>query len=640
MSVLDQSQIHSTFVSLVIDGVEYGSIASNSERIIGPQGITSLKVEKSTADASNVAVGFKFTIELNYLMYPDFYETILRLIKQFPDGLIPATIQYGYTDGICSPVYELKILSCEPNDLWTTLTLQFISTESKSKYNLFTDKTDKAFEDNKYYNLSDFVRAVAVNQGWEIGEIVDTIPYADPDVDPDKYIRWVEPRSSNPITAIMQLLTKYPNNSSLGEGSYIAGFKHYVGGSKFYFVPTTELVKEYDFKNAINTYEFYFNALPQGNVLSFKPKLYSALVDASANSQLNPNKLKFDERPDIGVITTDSRELYSVIYDVEDRKLSSIDSTKNLGTACGFVEPSLKIYNVESSNIKEYFRSKITGKMSDYVNVMGVRNVAEMEILGDPSINVMDYVNIIPMYQMKSYTIPNKMHPSGGIYWIKAMVDIIENGTFTTQLDLVSEGQKDFKIGEISALTMAFEQVDNVNNSQLNQKLTEALGKTSTSGGNNRDDGNSKSDEIIKKAVEWAVNIANDDSHQYSNDSRWGPNYDCSSFVISAWQNAGVSVKSHGATSTANMVKVFLGNNFEDVTSKVNLDSGEGLKIGDVLVNENGEGREINTGHTVMVQSSYPDLKIVAANGHSSGINANRDYYNLPYTYVLRYISS
>ena len=48
---------------------------------------------------------------------------------------------------------------------------------------------------------------------------------------------------------------------------------------------------------------------------------------------------------------------------------------------------------------------------------------------------------------------------------------------------------------------------------------------------------------VIDNAVQWATDIANDDSHWYSQDVRWGPHYDCSSFVITAYQMTGVPVK-------------------------------------------------------------------------------------------------
>ena len=53
---------------------------------------------------------------------------------------------------------------------------------------------------------------------------------------------------------------------------------------------------------------------------------------------------------------------------------------------------------------------------------------------------------------------------------------------------------------------------------------------------------------VIESAVNWAVKIANDNSHGYDQNSRWGPNYDCSSLVISAFEQAGCKVKSGGAS--------------------------------------------------------------------------------------------
>ncbi len=46
----------------------------------------------------------------------------------------------------------------------------------------------------------------------------------------------------------------------------------------------------------------------------------------------------------------------------------------------------------------------------------------------------------------------------------------------------------------------------------------------------------------LEDAVQWAIATANDDSHGYSQSNRWGnPDYDCSSFVISAFRTVGIS---------------------------------------------------------------------------------------------------
>ena len=131
----------------------------------------------------------------------------------------------------------------------------------------------------------------------------------------------------------------------------------------------------------------------------------------------------------------------------------------------------------------------------------------------------------------------------------------------------------------------------------------------------------------IERAIQWAVNIANDDTHKYSQATRWGPHYDCSSFAISAYEQAGVPVKSEGATYTGDMKNVFLKCGFEDVTSSCNLSTGAGMKRGDVLLNivHHAALVQIDGGTTVEARSS------------SSGIVANVKYRNYPWDCVQRY---
>ncbi len=87
---------------------------------------------------------------------------------------------------------------------------------------------------------------------------------------------------------------------------------------------------------------------------------------------------------------------------------------------------------------------------------------------------------------------------------------------------------------------------------------------------------------IIENAVARALEIAADDSHGYDQANRWGPDYDCSSLVISAFKKAGVPLS---CTYTGNMRGDMLRHGFEDVTGSVDLATGAGLERGDVLLN-------------------------------------------------------
>ena len=140
---------------------------------------------------------------------------------------------------------------------------------------------------------------------------------------------------------------------------------------------------------------------------------------------------------------------------------------------------------------------------------------------------------------------------------------------------------------------------------------------------------------IIEKAVQWAVNTANDNSHGYSQASRWGPDYDCSSFVITAYEQAGVPVREAGASYTGNMRSAFIACGFADVTTQIGLSSGYGVQAGDVLLNYSA--------HTCI---SIGDGKVAncrtnegnAQSGDQSGNEIRiQTYWNFPWNCVLRY---
>ena len=140
--------------------------------------------------------------------------------------------------------------------------------------------------------------------------------------------------------------------------------------------------------------------------------------------------------------------------------------------------------------------------------------------------------------------------------------------------------------------------------------------------------------EITKKALDWALETAKDNTHGYSQANRWGPDFDCSSFIISAYENAGLKVKEAGASYTGNMRDAFEKCGFgaypRQPVSK--------LEPGDVLLNERHHAvMYIGNGKVVAARSSdgFPQ-----SGDQSSREICIQDYYDWPdggWDCVLRY---
>lgn len=173
---------------------------------------------------------------------------------------------------------------------------------------------------------------------------------------------------------------------------------------------------------------------------------------------------------------------------------------------------------------------------------------------------------------------------------------------------------------EANVLTSSYE-----NSDLINQIISDAASSSSSSSSSG---GSYSSNEIVNKALKWALDTASDDSIGYSQDYRWsGKYYDCSSFVITAYRKAGLSL--NGASYTGDMYSSFTSEGFKDVTSQCDLSTGSGMQPGDVLLN--------TVTHTEMYSGNGKMVGARTSHAALADQVQEHNYNNHPWNYVLRY---
>lgn len=132
----------------------------------------------------------------------------------------------------------------------------------------------------------------------------------------------------------------------------------------------------------------------------------------------------------------------------------------------------------------------------------------------------------------------------------------------------------------------------------------------------------------IEKAVLWAIRIADDDRHGYSQVHRNSPDYDCSSFVGTALSKAGFAVSEY--STTRNLESQLIKCGFTKCHAP--------WKRGDI---------HLAAGHHVTMSTDASNI-VHASQSETGGIDGQtgdqtgreiciRSYYDLPYSNLVHY---
>lgn len=143
-------------------------------------------------------------------------------------------------------------------------------------------------------------------------------------------------------------------------------------------------------------------------------------------------------------------------------------------------------------------------------------------------------------------------------------------------------------------------------------------------------------DSRVEKAISWAVDIANDNSHGYSMQNRYGPDYDCSSFVAAAFRQGGFDISA--TLWTGNMEQAFKAVGFKAYSA-----SSVTLQRGDILLRHDNvqQHTELYIGNNQCVAAHWDDDgRTGDSGGHEIEVRSKAycDFCNYKqYTQVLRY---
>lgn len=138
----------------------------------------------------------------------------------------------------------------------------------------------------------------------------------------------------------------------------------------------------------------------------------------------------------------------------------------------------------------------------------------------------------------------------------------------------------------------------------------------------------------LEQAVQGMINMCNNNQHGYDQAYRWGPNYDCSSAIITALKNAGFDVG--GSTYTGNMSANLCARGWSRLTP------GIAKQRGDILLNDVNHVA-MYVGNNQLAEFSINEKGQIV--GGQSGDQTGREawvhnYYNYPWNCVLRYVGA
>lgn len=320
----------------------------------------------------------EYEIVMTDLMDLDLEAKLINAIQN--PTLNPVSFQYGWgmPPGEKSAWYKGILISYNasflPNN-GLTVTLRGIVNES------FGLPQTKTYRGNR---ISDIVAQVAEYEGWTMVKLDATEDLAEE--------REFHQQNQTSIEFIRTTLVPEAN-----KGQYPVRFMQTAtatDGTQCWFIKT-------DPKNPTVTrkeFNFMINAGNFGNVISFSPNYEGAQL-AALNTQ-------------IGFVDRETNDM--IVYENQASQIAGADKLLPRNIPYGSTTPDMM-----SSILQNHWYGQNVGGYD-----------ATLEIVGDPKVAPLEYINIIPMRP------DGRVHHTGGIYQVMEVVDNIQ-GSYKTTIQCV-----------------------------------------------------------------------------------------------------------------------------------------------------------------------------------------------------------
>lgn len=319
-----------------------------------------------------------YTIGMNDMMDFDLEAKIIKAVQDMNMNSI--SFQYGHAQGARSEWYQGMLANYNPQFLGNmnaTFSLTGICSSEAEKV------ISKTYDSAKYDNrVSNIIKAVVKEEGWKIQEPFVT---SDKLEKPEKFSRI----NMSTMTFIRNNLIPRCNKSNNPTRLM------YSNTTKGTFVKLVEIDVTKNNKIPTREYNFVINSGNYGSVLNFQPSYSGSAIAAMRVSAGYVDRetnqfMLFKNNPGLGKLTRNNPKVQ------------------------GATSP--KAFNDIIQN--QWFKENLAGY------------TATLDIIGDPYINPMDYINIIPLRP------DGRIHHSGGTYMVGTVTDTIDGGLYKTNLTL------------------------------------------------------------------------------------------------------------------------------------------------------------------------------------------------------------